>query len=114
MLRILRSPAGSILLLLPSGSGSSITLWLRAAIGPDVRQVRLEGPVGSPSRGRAPKRVEGEIRAAHSLRSARPETHIALGALISSFDKIEVATDDLQWRPHINLRGLESLPVRVA
>jgi cytochrome P450 len=44
---------------------------------------------------------------------ARIETQIALGALISSFEKIELATDDLQWRPHINLRGLESLPVRV-
>lgn len=43
---------------------------------------------------------------------ARMEGQIALGALISNFDHLEIATDHLQWRPHINLRGLESLPLK--
>lgn len=44
---------------------------------------------------------------------ARMETQIALGGLISQFDELELAADDVRWRPHINLRGLESLPVKV-
>lgn len=45
---------------------------------------------------------------------ARMEAQIALGGLITGFSEIEPATDDLRWRPHINLRGLESLPVWVS
>lgn len=44
---------------------------------------------------------------------ARMEAQAALGGLISQFSEIELATDGLRWRPHINLRGLESLPIRV-
>lgn len=44
---------------------------------------------------------------------ARMEAQAALGALITQFSELELATDDLRWRPHINLRGLESLPIRV-
>ena len=44
---------------------------------------------------------------------ARMEAQAALGGLISQFSELELATDDLRWRPHINLRGLESLPIRV-
>jgi len=44
---------------------------------------------------------------------ARMEGQIALGALVSNFDRLEIAADRLQWRPHINLRGLESLPLEV-
>jgi cytochrome P450 len=44
---------------------------------------------------------------------ARMEAQIALGALISNFDELKIATDQLRWRKHINLRGLESLPVEV-
>lgn len=44
---------------------------------------------------------------------ARMETQAVLGGLISQFSELELAADDLQWRPHINLRGLESLPIRV-
>jgi cytochrome P450 len=45
---------------------------------------------------------------------ARMEAEAALGALITQFSELELAIDDLRWRPHINLRGLESLPIRVA
>jgi cytochrome P450 len=44
---------------------------------------------------------------------ARMEAQIALGGLISQFDELALATDDLRWRPHINLRGLEALPVKL-
>ncbi|MEX2552554.1 MAG: cytochrome P450 [Actinomycetota bacterium] len=44
---------------------------------------------------------------------ARMEGQIALGALVSNFDRLEIASDRLEWRPHINLRGLESLPLEV-
>jgi cytochrome P450 len=43
---------------------------------------------------------------------ARMEGQIAIGALVDLFDEFELVTDTLQWRKHINLRGLESLPVR--
>ncbi len=45
---------------------------------------------------------------------ARMEGQIAIGALISLFDEFEFDPDPLRWREHINLRGLESLPVRAA
>ena len=45
---------------------------------------------------------------------ARMEGQIAIGALVDLFEDFELATDTLQWRKHINLRGLESLPVRCA
>jgi pimeloyl-[acyl-carrier protein] synthase len=42
---------------------------------------------------------------------ARMEGQIALGALVSVFDDIVYDPAGLRWREHINLRGLESLPV---
>jgi cytochrome P450 len=42
---------------------------------------------------------------------ARMEGQVAIGALVNLFDEFELATERLQWRRHINLRGLESLPV---
>ena len=45
---------------------------------------------------------------------ARMEGQIAIGALISLFDEFEFDADALRWREHINLRGLESLPIRGA
>ena len=44
---------------------------------------------------------------------ARMEAQAVLGGVISQFSELELAADDLKWRPHINLRGLESLPIRV-
>lgn len=44
---------------------------------------------------------------------ARMEAQIAIGALVSNFSELEMATKDLEWRGHINLRGLQSLPLRV-
>jgi pimeloyl-[acyl-carrier protein] synthase len=44
---------------------------------------------------------------------ARMEAQAVLGALISQFSELELAADDVRWRPHINLRGLEALPIRV-
>ncbi|HEX2053104.1 MAG TPA: cytochrome P450 [Actinomycetota bacterium] len=45
---------------------------------------------------------------------ARMEGQIAIGALVSLFEEFKFGADSLQWREHINLRGLESLPVRAA
>ena len=44
---------------------------------------------------------------------ARMEGQIAIGGLLRAFDGFELAPGELRWRPHINLRGLESLPLRV-
>jgi pimeloyl-[acyl-carrier protein] synthase len=44
---------------------------------------------------------------------ARTEAQIAIGTLLARVPHLELATDDLQWRPHITLRGLSSLPVKV-
>ena len=45
---------------------------------------------------------------------ARMEGRIAIGALVSLYDEFEFDPEKLRWREHINLRGLESLPVRSA
>lgn len=45
---------------------------------------------------------------------ARMEGQIAIGALVNLFDEFEFEPGALRWREHINLRGLESLPVRAA
>src|SRR6267378_354715 len=44
---------------------------------------------------------------------ARTEAQIAIGTLLARVPHLELATDDLEWRPHITLRGLSSLPVNV-
>ncbi|HYR63391.1 MAG TPA: cytochrome P450 [Actinomycetota bacterium] len=44
---------------------------------------------------------------------ARTEAQVAIGTLLARVAHIELATEDLAWRPHITLRGLSSLPVRV-
>jgi len=44
---------------------------------------------------------------------ARTEAQIAIGSLLARVSRLELATDDLEWRPHITLRGLSSLPVRI-
>ena len=44
---------------------------------------------------------------------ARTEAQIAIGSLLARVPGLELATDDLEWRPHITLRGLSSLPVRI-
>ncbi|HMC05569.1 MAG TPA: cytochrome P450, partial [Actinomycetota bacterium] len=44
---------------------------------------------------------------------ARTEAQIAIGSLLARVPSLELATDDLEWRPHITLRGLSSLPVRI-
>lgn len=44
---------------------------------------------------------------------ARMEAQAVFEGLITQLPEIELAVDDLKWRPHINLRGLESLPIRV-
>ncbi|MEA2591507.1 MAG: hypothetical protein QOD62_1338 [Actinomycetota bacterium] len=44
---------------------------------------------------------------------ARTEAQIAIGTLLSRVPHLELATDHLEWRPHITLRGLSSLPVKV-
>src|SRR5438067_2502531 len=43
---------------------------------------------------------------------ARLEGQIALSTLVRRFPNLELATDDLRWRPAPILRGLETLPVR--
>ncbi len=42
---------------------------------------------------------------------ARTEAQIAIGSLLARVPSLDLATDDLEWRPHITLRGLSSLPV---
>ncbi|WP_326777746.1 cytochrome P450 family protein [Streptomyces sp. NBC_01445] len=42
---------------------------------------------------------------------ARAETEIALAALLDRFKEIELAQDDLRWRPSMRARGLLTLPV---
>ncbi|MDQ6898007.1 MAG: cytochrome P450 [Candidatus Dormibacteraeota bacterium] len=42
---------------------------------------------------------------------ARLEAHIAFGALLSRLPEMTLATDELEWRPNLGLRGLVSLPV---
>ncbi|HMC09345.1 MAG TPA: cytochrome P450 [Actinomycetota bacterium] len=44
---------------------------------------------------------------------ARTEGQIAIGTLLSRVRSLELATDALQWRSHITLRGLTALPVRI-
>jgi pimeloyl-[acyl-carrier protein] synthase len=43
---------------------------------------------------------------------ARVEGQIAFTELLRRFPKLELATDEPQWRPTLTLRGLQSLPVR--
>jgi hypothetical protein len=92
--------------------GVSMLLVIAAATG-----IRSSSPIPTSSTSGEKGPQAPILRGRNSLllgsTLVRIETQIALGALISSFEKIELATDDLQWRPHINLRGLESLPVRV-
>ena len=38
---------------------------------------------------------------------------IAIGTLLARVPSLELATDHLEWRPHITLRGLSSLPVTI-
>jgi unspecific monooxygenase len=45
---------------------------------------------------------------------ARLEAQAALGQLVQRFPDLALATDSLQYRENLVLRGLESLPVRVA
>lgn len=45
---------------------------------------------------------------------ARMEGAEAFGALLTRVPEVELATENLEWRPHITLRGLSSLPVRAA
>lgn len=45
---------------------------------------------------------------------ARTEGQVAIATLLARVPHLELATDDLEWRPHITLRGLASLPVKVA
>jgi pimeloyl-[acyl-carrier protein] synthase len=42
---------------------------------------------------------------------ARMEGQIAIRGLVDLFDDFEFDDDKLEWRKHINLRGLDSLPV---
>lgn len=44
---------------------------------------------------------------------ARMEAHIAFDMLLRRTSNIELATDGLEWRPNLGLRGLSSLPVRL-
>jgi cytochrome P450 len=44
---------------------------------------------------------------------ARTEAQIAIGTLLARVPHLELATDHLEWRPHITLRGLSRLPVNV-
>jgi len=43
---------------------------------------------------------------------ARLEGQVALSTLVRRFPKLELATEDLRWRPAPILRGLQALPVR--
>lgn len=45
---------------------------------------------------------------------ARTEGQIAIGTLLARVPRIELATDELEWRSHITLRGLSSLPVQIS
>jgi cytochrome P450 len=42
---------------------------------------------------------------------ARLEAQVAFQTLGSRFPDLELASDDLEWRPSGNLRGVKSLPV---
>jgi cytochrome P450 len=46
---------------------------------------------------------------------ARLEAGIAIPALLRRFDRFELAVpaDQLQWRPHIALRGVQALPLKL-
>ena len=46
---------------------------------------------------------------------ARLEARIAIPALLQRFERLELAVpaDQLRWRPHIGLRGVEVLPLSV-
>lgn len=44
---------------------------------------------------------------------ARTEAQIAIGSLLARVPSLELATEHLEWRPHITLRGLSSLPVTI-
>ncbi|GAA2529961.1 cytochrome P450 [Winogradskya humida] len=41
------------------------------------------------------------------------ETGLVLTELLRRYQKIELATDELVWRPNFNFRGLDSLPVKL-
>jgi pimeloyl-[acyl-carrier protein] synthase len=43
---------------------------------------------------------------------ARIEGQVAIDGLVRGLPGLELASDDLRWREHINLRGLKALPVR--
>ncbi|HEY2667769.1 MAG TPA: cytochrome P450 [Actinomycetota bacterium] len=44
---------------------------------------------------------------------ARTEAQIAIASLLARVPDLELATEHLEWRPHITLRGLSSLPVTI-
>jgi len=44
---------------------------------------------------------------------ARTEGQIAIGTLLARVRNLELATETLQWRSHITLRGLTALPVHI-
>jgi hypothetical protein len=44
---------------------------------------------------------------------ARTEAQIAIASLLARVPGLELATEHLEWRPHITLRGLSSLPVTI-
>lgn len=45
---------------------------------------------------------------------ARMEAQLAIGTLLAWAPEMAVVPESLEWRPHITLRGLASLPVRAA
>ena len=45
---------------------------------------------------------------------ARVEGEVVFSSLLARFSKIELASDELAWRPGITLRGLASLPVSLS
>ncbi len=86
---------------------------------PHYRQLREEDPVHrSPlgfwvvSRYSDVASLVRDPRLGHEL--ARMEGQIAIGVLVSLFDDFTFDPAALRWREHINLRGLESLPVSAA
>jgi cytochrome P450 len=44
---------------------------------------------------------------------ARLEAEVVFPAMLARFPRIELATEELEWRPLVTLRGLASLPVRL-
>jgi pimeloyl-[acyl-carrier protein] synthase len=44
---------------------------------------------------------------------ARLEGRVAIGEMVRRFPHMELATDDIDWRETITLRGLKSLPVAI-